>query len=87
MINFIQQHHGEALAGHFYAQAVALEGKENVREEQFRYPGPKPAIKETAILMLADAVESAVRSLKNPGQDEIESLQKDLMMVNYPTAL
>ncbi len=74
VINFIQQHHGEALAGHFYAQAVALEGKENVREEQFRYPGPKPAIKETAILMLADAVESAVRSLKNPGQDEIENM-------------
>jgi len=74
VIDFIQQHHGEALAGHFYAQAVVLEGKENVREEQFRYPGPKPAIKETAILMLADAVESAVRSLKNPGQDEIENM-------------
>jgi len=74
VINFIQQHHGEALAGHFYSQAVALEGKENVQEEQFRYPGPKPNIKETAILMLADAVESAVRSLKNPGQDEIENM-------------
>ena len=74
VINFIQQHHGEALAGHFYTQAVALEGKENVQEEQFRYPGPKPNIKETAILMLADAVESAVRSLKNPGQDEIENM-------------
>ncbi len=74
VINFIQQHHGEALAGHFYTQAVALEGKENVQEEQFRYPGPKPNIKETAILMLADAVESAVRSLKNPTQDEIENM-------------
>ena len=74
VINFIQQHHGESLAGHFYTQAVALEGKENVQEEQFRYPGPKPNVKETAILMLADAVESAVRSLKNPTQDEIENM-------------
>ena len=74
IINFIQQHHGEALAGHFYNQAVQLEGKENVQQEQFRYPGPKPNMKETAILMLADAVESAVRSLKNPTQEEIENM-------------
>ncbi len=74
IINFIQQHHGEALAGHFYNQAVQLEGKENVQQEQFRYSGPKPNMKETAILMLADAVESAVRSLKNPGAEEIENM-------------
>ena len=74
IINFIQQHHGEALAGHFYNQAVQLEGKENVQQEQFRYSGPKPNMKETAILMLADAVESAVRSLKNPTSDEIENM-------------
>ena len=74
VINFIQQHHGEALAGHFYNQAVQLEGKENVQQEQFRYSGPKPNMKETAVLMLADAVESAVRSLKNPTSDEIENM-------------
>ncbi len=74
IINFIQQHHGEALAGHFYNQAVQLEGKENVQQEQFRYSGPKPNTKETAILMLADAVESAVRSLKSPSPDEIENM-------------
>lgn len=74
IINFIQQHHGEALAGHFYNQAVQLEGKENVQQEQFRYAGPKPNMKETAILMLADAVESAVRSLKSPSTDEIENM-------------
>ena len=74
VINFIQQHHGESLAGHFYAQAIQQEGVENVDKEQFRYPGPKPNTKETAILMLADAVESALRSLKNPTQDEIENL-------------
>ncbi|MBE7706661.1 MAG: HDIG domain-containing protein [Cyanobacteria bacterium SIG30] len=74
IINFIQQHHGESLAGHFYQQAIQQEGKEAVSEEQFRYPGPKPNTKETAILMLADAVESAVRSLKNPSPDEIEKM-------------
>src|SRR5574344_1787881 len=64
--NFILQHHGEGLASYFYYQAIEEEGAENVKEEQFRYTGPKPNMKETAILMIADAVESAVRSLKTP---------------------
>ena len=72
--NFILQHHGEGLASYFYNQAVKEEGVENVKEEQFRYTGPKPNMKETAILMIADAVESAVRSLKNPTPEEIEAI-------------
>lgn len=72
--NFILQHHGEGLASYFYNQAVAEEGAENVKEEQFRYTGPKPNMKETAILMIADAVESAVRSLKTPTNEEIEEI-------------
>ena len=72
--NFILQHHGEGLASYFYNQAVMEEGIENVKEEQFRYTGPKPNTKETAILMIADAVESAVRSLKNPTPEEIEAI-------------
>ena len=72
--NFILQHHGEGLASYFYNQAVKEEGVENVKEEQFRYTGPKPNTKETAILMIADAVESAVRSLKNPTPEEIEGM-------------
>lgn len=74
VIDFIVQHHGESLAGYFYNKAVEEEGIENVVESQFRYPGPKPQTKETAILMLADALESAVRSLKNPTQEEIEAI-------------
>ena len=74
IIDFIQQHHGESLAGHFYNKAIEQEGAENVQEGQFRYPGPKPQTKETAILMLADALESAVRSLKKPTQEEIEAI-------------
>ena len=72
--NFILQHHGEGLASYFYNQAVKEEGIDNVKEEQFRYTGPKPNTKETAILMIADAVESAVRSLKNPTPEEIEAM-------------
>lgn len=72
--NFILQHHGEGLASYFYNQAVIEEGAENVKKEQFRYTGPKPNMKETAILMIADAVESAVRSLKNASNEEIEAI-------------
>ncbi len=71
---FILQHHGEGLASYFYNQAIAEEGIENVKEEQFRYTGPKPNMKETGILMIADAVESAVRSLKTPSNEEIEAI-------------
>ena len=74
IINFILQHHGEGLASYFYNQAIAEEGIENVKEEQFRYTGPKPNMKETAILMIADAVESAVRSLKTPTNEEIDEI-------------
>lgn len=74
LYNFILQHHGEGLASYFYTQAIAEEGAENVKEEQFRYTGPKPTMKETAILMIADAVESAVRSLKTPTPEEIEKI-------------
>lgn len=71
---FILQHHGEGLASYFYNQAIAEEGVENVKEDQFRYTGPKPNSKETGILMIADAVESAVRSLKTPSNEEIEAI-------------
>ena len=78
--NFIIQHHGEGLASYFYNQAIKEEGAENVKEEQFRYTGPKPNTKETAILMLADAVESAVRSLDNPTQEEMEIVIDKIIM-------
>ena len=72
--NFILQHHGTSLVSYFYNEALKEEGAENVNEEQFRYPGPKPNMKETAILMLADAIESAVRAAKNPSNEEIDAI-------------
>lgn len=72
--NFILQHHGTGLVAYFYNEALKEEGEENVKEDQFRYPGPKPNMKETAILMIADAVESAVRAAKNPSSEEIDAI-------------
>ena len=72
--NFIMQHHGTGLVTYFYNEALKEKGAENVKEEQFRYPGPKPNSKETAILMIADAVESAVRAAKNPTNEEIDKI-------------
>lgn len=72
--NFILQHHGTSLVSYFYNEALKQEGEGNVKEEQFRYPGPKPNTKETAILMIADAVESAVRAAKNPSNEEIDKI-------------
>ena len=72
--NFIQQHHGTSLVSYFYKEALKEEGEDNVKEEQFRYPGPKPTTKEVAILMIADAVESAVRAAKNPTNEEIDNI-------------
>jgi cyclic-di-AMP phosphodiesterase PgpH len=73
--DFIQQHHGNSLVYYFYRRA--LEGQvddQEVAEEGFRYPGPKPNTKETAIVLLADSVEAATRSLKNPAPDRIEEV-------------
>lgn len=72
--NFILQHHGTSLVSYFYNEALKEEGADNVKEEQFRYPGPKPNMKETAILMLADAIESAVRAAKNPSNEQIDAI-------------
>lgn len=72
--NFIMQHHGTSLVSYFYNEAIKEKGADNVKEEQFRYPGPKPNMKETAILMIADAVESAVRAAKNPTNEEIDNI-------------
>ncbi len=72
--NFIIQHHGDSIASYFYNQAKMEEGAEKVTEEQFRYTGPRPNMKETAILMIADSVESASRTLKEHTQEEIDNM-------------
>lgn len=72
--DIIEQHHGTSLVSYFYHKALENERKEAVSEEEFRYEGPKPQSKEAAIVMLADAVEAAVRSLQNPTPGRVEGL-------------
>ncbi|MFA5096009.1 MAG: HDIG domain-containing metalloprotein [Candidatus Omnitrophota bacterium] len=75
LIDFIQQHHGNSLVYYFYRRALEnIEEDEDVKEEGFRYPGPKPDSKETAIVLLADSVEAAGRTLKEPTPAKIEEL-------------
>lgn len=73
---FISQHHGTTLVEYFYrtASQQRSEGSPPVSDTEFRYPGPKPHSKETAILMLCDTVEGAVRSLSEPTAGRIESV-------------
>jgi hypothetical protein len=75
LIDFITQHHGNSLVYYFYRKALeTLEEDKNVQEEGFRYPGPKPSTKETAIVLLADSVEAACRALKEPTPSRIEEV-------------
>ncbi|MEB8330346.1 HDIG domain-containing protein [Flavobacteriaceae bacterium KMM 6897] len=64
VIDFIRVHHGTTLVYYFYKKQMELE--EGTLEKDFRYPGPIPFSKETAILMMADSIEAASKSLKNP---------------------
>lgn len=72
--DFILQHHGEGVTRYFYNTAVNKRGMENVNKEDFQYPGPDPLTKESAILMMADAVEAASRSLTDYSHESITNL-------------
>ena len=72
--NFIEQHHGTTLVAYFYHEARIEADGNNIDEKDFRYKGPKPQTKETAIVMMADSVEAAVRSLSSPTQEKVEEL-------------
>ncbi len=94
IIDIIQEHHGTSLVYYFYKRALQQQedaragGKimkmreddiPEVREESFRYNGPKPQTKESAIVSLADTVESASRSLEKPTPQKIEQLVTELI--------
>jgi hypothetical protein len=71
LIDAIYEHHGTCLISFFYKEAVKQQKHGGVVESDFRYPGPRPRSRETAILMICDAVESGVRSLKNPNEERV----------------
>ncbi len=79
--DLIPQHHGTKLMTYFYQKAKqSAEGKNvEVNEEDFRYPGPKPQTREAAILMLADQVEAASRTLRDPSPGRIRGMIRRLI--------
>ncbi|OGX26333.1 MAG: hypothetical protein A3J51_04905 [Omnitrophica WOR_2 bacterium RIFCSPHIGHO2_02_FULL_45_21] len=75
IIDFITQHHGNGLVYYFYRKALEeIEEDEKIYEEGFRYPGPRPTSKETAIVLLADSVEAASRVINEPKAPKIEEV-------------
>jgi putative nucleotidyltransferase with HDIG domain len=74
IIDFIPMHHGTMIMSYFYDRAKKIYGEEKVKKDDYRYPGPKPNTKETAIVMLADGCESAVRSIDNPDPEKVENI-------------
>ncbi|MGE5397393.1 MAG: HD family phosphohydrolase [Chitinophagales bacterium] len=74
IIDFIEQHHGTTLVKFFYSRALEEDEDGNVNEESFRYEGPKPQSKEVALVMLADSVEAAVRSLQDHSPGRMEGM-------------
>lgn len=75
----IRQHHGTSLITYFYEKAKKQKGEHAVNVDDFRYPGPKPQTKEAGLVMLADVVEAASRTLDNPTPSRIQGLVQNLI--------
>lgn len=75
-IDIIREHHGTTIVYYFYSKQIEQMGGdvESVNKSQFQYPGPKPRSKESAIIMIADSVEAASRSMEEPSEDAIREL-------------
>jgi len=79
IIEFIPMHHGTMTMYFFYEKAKKLYGEEKVDINEYRYPGPKPNTKETAIVMLADGCESAVRAIEEPDTSKVENIIESII--------
>lgn len=78
--DIIAQHHGTTLVKYFYYTVKNnSENPDEVKEEDFRYPGPIPSTKEAGIIMLADSVEAAVRSINEPTKGKIEEMVNNII--------
>jgi putative nucleotidyltransferase with HDIG domain len=75
----IRQHHGTSQIKYFYEKAKQLKGEDSVKVDDFRYPGPKPQTKEAGLVMLADVVEAASRTLENPTPSRIQGRVQNLI--------
>lgn len=79
IVDFIRTHHGDQRVEYFYQSQLRQNPDEFIDEGRYRYPGPKPFSKETAVLMMADSVEAASRSLKNPTAQSIADLVEGII--------
>lgn len=79
IVNFIPMHHGTMVLTYFYEKSKNLYGESNVDINEYRYPGPKPNSKETAIVMLADACESTIRSIEESDPQIVENVINNLI--------
>lgn len=78
--NFIATHHGTTLVKYFYYSIKnSAQNPEDIKEEDYSYPGPKPESKEAGIIMLADSVEAAVRSINDPTKGKIEEMVNNII--------
>lgn len=83
VIDFIRTHHGTSLVYYFYAKEREI--NEDLDINDFRYPGPKPFSKESAILMMCDSVEAASKSLKEPTSQKIETFVENIISKQMET--
>jgi hypothetical protein len=79
IIDTIQQHHGTSLMRFFYEKAKQQKSDQDVNPDDFRYPGPKPQTREAGLVMLADVVEAASRTLDYPTPARIQGLVQNLI--------
>ena len=79
IVNIILQHHGDTPVMYFYHKALQLSNGTPVDINEFRYEGPRPNTKEAAIVMLADTIEAAVRSMKDPTPKAIDQFIEQLV--------
>lgn len=80
IIDIIQQHHGTTLVKYFYYKVKnAVENPEDIKAEDYMYPGPIPSSKEAGIIMLADSCEAAVRSIQDKSSEKIQKMVHDIV--------
>ncbi len=79
ILDIIKQHHGTTLVAYFYHKALKGEGDTGIKQEDYRYDGPKPQTREAAVVMLADSVEAAVRSMSDKTEAKIEALIRKII--------
>ncbi|MBM2839582.1 MAG: metal dependent phosphohydrolase [Bacteroidetes bacterium] len=90
VIDFIPMHHGTTRIEFFYNKALELANQsddetklEEINDQDYRYPGPKPQTRETGILMLADAVEASTRSLDDPSPQKLEAVIDEIIRQRF----